>query len=107
MGRNPCNMIYLRLPFKLYVTTDPRALADKKPYPEALYRASFLMRALCFSALGHQDLDYHRKSLQSEEQFEAARSRLCIILAGTITTASVLLALSSVFVTTGSLVSYF
>ncbi|KAG2367190.1 hypothetical protein BDR07DRAFT_1393890 [Suillus spraguei] len=65
------------------------------------------MRVLCFLALGCPDLDDHWKSLQSEEAFETVSSRLCSILTNTIATASVLLALSGVFVTTGSRVSYF
>ncbi|KAG2071429.1 hypothetical protein BDR04DRAFT_1231071 [Suillus decipiens] len=95
-------MTYLRLPFKLYVTAH-----DEKPFPEALRRASPLMRVLYFLALGRPDLDDHWKSLQSEQAFETVRSKLCSILASIITTASVLLALSGVFVTTGSPVSYF
>ncbi|KAG2367188.1 hypothetical protein BDR07DRAFT_1458084 [Suillus spraguei] len=92
---------------KLHMTANPRALADEKAFPEALRRMSLLMRVLCFLALGRPDLDDHWKSLQSEEQFEAVRSRLCSILASIITTSSVLLALSGVFVTTDSPVSYF
>ncbi|KAG1720596.1 hypothetical protein EDB19DRAFT_1776264, partial [Suillus lakei] len=62
---------------------------------------------LCFVALGRPGLDDHWKLLQSEEVFETVRSRLCSILSSTITTASVLLAISGVFVTTGSPVPYF
>ncbi|KAG2033714.1 hypothetical protein BDR03DRAFT_1094151 [Suillus americanus] len=92
---------------ELYVTGDPRALAEERPLPEALRRTSLLMRVLCFLALGHPDLSDLWRSLQSEEAFETVRSKLCSILASTITTASVILALSGVFVTTGSPVSYF
>ncbi|KAG1815065.1 uncharacterized protein BJ212DRAFT_253355 [Suillus subaureus] len=70
-------------------TADPRALAEEQ-LPEALRRTSLLA-----------------KSLQSEQAFETVRTRLCSILASTITTAGVLLAISGVFVTTGSPVSYF
>ncbi|KAG2071433.1 hypothetical protein BDR04DRAFT_1098202 [Suillus decipiens] len=65
------------------------------------------MRVLCFLVLGYPDLDGHWKSLQSEEAFETVRTRLCSIVTSTITIASVLLAMSGVFVTTGSPVSYF
>ncbi|KAG1885183.1 hypothetical protein F4604DRAFT_1676576 [Suillus subluteus] len=75
---------------ELYVTGNPRALAEEQTLPEALRRPSLLMR-----------------SLQSEEAFETVRSKLCSILASTTTTASVILALSGIFVTTGSPVSYF
>ncbi|KAG1819345.1 hypothetical protein EV424DRAFT_1644749 [Suillus variegatus] len=87
-----------------YVITDPRAF---EPLPDALRRTSLVMRVLCFLALGRPDLGDHWKSLQSEQAFETVRSRLCSILASTITTASVLLAISGVFVSTSSPVSYF
>ncbi|KAG2071434.1 hypothetical protein BDR04DRAFT_1154343 [Suillus decipiens] len=92
---------------ELHMTPDPITLANERPLPEALRPASPSMRVLCFLALGHPDLDYHWKSLQSEEVFETVRTRLCSILTSTITTASVLLATNGVFVTTGSPVSYF
>ncbi|KAG2737653.1 hypothetical protein P692DRAFT_20689527, partial [Suillus brevipes Sb2] len=92
---------------ELYVTTDRRALAEEQPLPEALRHTSLLMRILCFLALGHPDLDDHWKSLQSEQAFETVRSRLCSILASTISAASVLLAISGVFVSTGSPVPSF
>ncbi|KAG2039162.1 hypothetical protein BDR03DRAFT_952067 [Suillus americanus] len=92
---------------ELHVTADPRALAEEQPLPEAFRRTSLLTRALCFLALGRPDLDDHWKSLQSEQAFETVRSRSCTILASTITTASVLLATSCVFISTGSPVSYF
>ncbi|KAG2367189.1 hypothetical protein BDR07DRAFT_1606327 [Suillus spraguei] len=92
---------------ELYLTADLRALTNEQPLPEALRRASLLMRVLSFLALGRPDLDDHWKSLQSEEAFETVRTRLCSILTSTITTASVLLATSGVFVTTGSPVAYF
>jgi hypothetical protein len=113
------------LPFKSYVTADPRALAEERPLPEALRRTSLLMRVLCFLALGRSDLEDHWKSLQSEQAFETVRTRLCRILASTITTVScptlrelnpvltffnkagILLTISGVFVTTGSPVPYF
>ncbi|KAG2340906.1 hypothetical protein BDR05DRAFT_966139 [Suillus weaverae] len=100
-------MTDLRLPFKLYVTADPRALAEEQPLPEALRWMSLSMRVLCFLALGRPDLDDHWKSLQSEQAFETVRSKLCSILASTVTAASVLLAISGVFVSTGSPVPYF
>ncbi|KAG2104431.1 uncharacterized protein F5147DRAFT_838367 [Suillus discolor] len=87
-----------------YAITDLRAL---EPLPEALRSTSLVMRVLCFLALGRPNLDDHWKSLQSEQAFETVRSRLCSILASTITTASVLLAISGVFVSTASPVSYF
>ncbi|KAG2140850.1 hypothetical protein BD769DRAFT_1429062 [Suillus cothurnatus] len=90
-----------------YVTADPRALAEERPLPEALRRMSLLMRVLCFLALGRSDLEDHWKSLQSEQAFETVRTRLCRILASTITTAGVLFTISGVFVTTGSPVPYF
>ncbi|KAG1849648.1 hypothetical protein DFJ58DRAFT_794668 [Suillus subalutaceus] len=91
---------------ELYVTADPRTLAEEQPLPEACRPTSLSMRVVCFSALGHPDLVAHWKSLQSEEAFETVRSRLCSILACTMTTAGVILALTGVFVTTGSPVSY-
>ncbi|KAG2120431.1 uncharacterized protein F5147DRAFT_831747 [Suillus discolor] len=97
-------MTQSRRPFQLY---DDRASAEEQPLPDALHRASFLKRVLCFLALGRPDLGDHWKSLQSDQAFETVRSRLCSILASTITTASVLLAISGVFVSTGSPVSYF
>jgi hypothetical protein len=85
---DPCCITELRLPFKLHVTTDPRALADEQPLPEDLRRTSLLMRVLCFLAFGRPDLDDHWKSLQSEQAFETVRTRLCSILTNTITTVS-------------------
>ncbi|KAG1887684.1 hypothetical protein F4604DRAFT_2038191 [Suillus subluteus] len=92
---------------ELYVMADPRGLTEDQPLPKALRCTSLLMRVLCFLALGQPDLDGHWKSLQSEEVFEAIRGRTCSILTSTITTASVLLATSVVFVTTSSPVPYF
>ncbi|KAG1730870.1 hypothetical protein EDB19DRAFT_1912716 [Suillus lakei] len=86
---------------------DTRALAGEQPLPETLRCTSLLVRVLCFVALGRPDLYDHWKSLQSEEAFEIVRSRLCSILSSIITTASILLAMSGVFVTTGSPVPYF
>ncbi|KAG1849665.1 hypothetical protein DFJ58DRAFT_746593 [Suillus subalutaceus] len=83
-----------------------RALAEEQPLPETLRRTSLLTRVLCFLALGRPNLEDHWKSLQSEKAFETVRSRSCSILASTITTASVLLATSVVFVSTGSPVPY-
>jgi hypothetical protein len=94
-------------PTELYVTADPRLLAEEQPLPEALRCTSLFMRVLCFLALGRTDLDDLWKLLQSEQAFETIRSRLCSILASIITTASVILALDGVFITTGSPVSYF
>ncbi|KAG1760207.1 hypothetical protein EDD22DRAFT_96224 [Suillus occidentalis] len=91
---------------ELYVTADPRALVEK-PLPEALHRTSLLTRVLCFLAFGRPGLEDHWKSLQSDQTFETVRSKSCSILASTITTASVLLATSVVFVSTGSPVPYF
>ncbi|KAG2058203.1 hypothetical protein BDR06DRAFT_106629 [Suillus hirtellus] len=92
---------------KLYVTTDKTALAEEQPLPEALRRTSLSTRVLCFLALGRPDFDDHWKSLQSNQAFETIRSRSCSILASTITTATVLLATSVVFISTASPVSYF
>ncbi|KAG2041039.1 hypothetical protein BDR03DRAFT_946834 [Suillus americanus] len=92
--------------FELYMTPDKKALAEEQPLPEALRRTSLLTRVLCFLALGRPSLEDHWKSLQSEQAFETVRSRSCSILASTITTASVLLATSVVFVSTGSPVPY-
>jgi hypothetical protein len=64
------------------------------------------MRILCFFALGHPDLEGHWKSLQAEQAFETIITRSCSILSSTITTAGVLLAISGVFVTTGSPAPY-
>ncbi|KAG2028815.1 hypothetical protein BDR03DRAFT_1096385, partial [Suillus americanus] len=91
---------------ELYMTPDKIALAEEQPLPETLRRMSLLTRVLCFLALGRPNLEDHWKSLQSEQAFETVRSRLCSILASTITTASVLLATSVVFVSTGSPVPY-
>ncbi|KAG1819329.1 hypothetical protein EV424DRAFT_1404499 [Suillus variegatus] len=87
-----------------YAITDLRTF---EPLPEALRSTSLVMRVLCFLALGRPNLDDHWRSLQSEQAFETVRSRLCSILTSTIATASVLLAISGVFVSTGSPVSYF
>ncbi|KAG1720562.1 hypothetical protein EDB19DRAFT_555909 [Suillus lakei] len=65
------------------------------------------MRVLCLFALGRPNIYDHWGSLQSEEAFETVRNKLCSILASTFTTASVLLATNSVFVSTGSPVPYF
>ncbi|KAG1865593.1 hypothetical protein C8R48DRAFT_833357 [Suillus tomentosus] len=86
---------------------DDRVSAEEQPLPDALHRASFVMRVLCLLGLGRPNIDDHWKSLQSDQAFETVRSRLCSIFASTITTASVLLAISGVFVSTGSPVSYF
>ncbi|KAG2097051.1 uncharacterized protein F5147DRAFT_374117 [Suillus discolor] len=101
------NSMALFYPTELYVTTHHRALAVEQPLPETLRRTSLLTRVLCFLALGRPDLDDHWKSLQSERAFETVRSRSCSILTSTITTATVLLATSGVFVSTGSPVPYF
>jgi len=87
-----------------YAITDLRTF---EPLPEALRSTSLVMSVLCFLALGRPNLDDHWRSLQSEQAFETVRSRLCSILTSTIATASVLLAISGVFVSTGSPVSYF
>ncbi|KAG2041038.1 hypothetical protein BDR03DRAFT_1089364 [Suillus americanus] len=101
-----CNAMSSFYSTELYTTLDQRALVDEQPLPEALRRTSLLMRVLCFLALGRPSLEDHWKSLQSEQAFETVRSRSCSILASTITTASVLLATSVVFVSTGSPVPY-
>ncbi|KAG1731703.1 hypothetical protein EDB19DRAFT_1322167 [Suillus lakei] len=98
-----------RFVMELYVITDQRTPAEEEPLPEALCRGnmSLSMRVLCFCALGRPDLEHHWKSLQSEEAFEIVRTRVCSTLANISTTAGVLLAISGVFVTTGSPVPYF
>ncbi|KAG2152629.1 uncharacterized protein EDB93DRAFT_1249138 [Suillus bovinus] len=88
-------------------TADARTSTEEFPLPEALHPTSLVMRVLCFLALGRPNLDDHWKSLQSEQAFKTIRTRLCSILASTITMASVLLATSGVFVSTASPVSYF
>ncbi|KAG1795394.1 uncharacterized protein HD556DRAFT_385705 [Suillus plorans] len=101
------SMISLSRPFQLYVTAHHRALAEEQPLPETLRRMSLLTRVLCFLAFGRPDPDDHWKSLQSDRAFETVRSRSCSILTNTITTATILLATSGVFVSTGSPVPYF
>ncbi|KAG2126897.1 uncharacterized protein EDB93DRAFT_1126840 [Suillus bovinus] len=91
----------------IQIAADGRTSAEELPLPEALCPTSLVMRVLCFLALGRPNLDDHWKSLQSEQAFETVRTRLCSILASTITTASVLLAISGVFVSTASPVLYF
>ncbi|KAG1897108.1 uncharacterized protein F5891DRAFT_1050412 [Suillus fuscotomentosus] len=83
-----------------------KASAKEQPLPEALRSTSLVMRVLCFLALGCPNFDDHWKSLQSEQAFETVRTRLCDILGSTITMASIL-AISGVFVSTASPVSYF
>jgi uncharacterized membrane protein YidH (DUF202 family) len=92
---------------ELYMTPDKRALAEEQPLPETLHRTSLLTRILCFLALGRPNFEDHWKSLQSEQAFETVRSRSCSIVSSVITTASVLLATSCVFVSTDSPVAYF
>ncbi|KAG2145153.1 hypothetical protein DEU56DRAFT_789076 [Suillus clintonianus] len=88
-------------------TTDPRPLGEEDPLPEALRDIPHPMRMLCFFAVGRPDFKDHWKSMQSDQAFETVRTRLCSILANTITAAAVLIATSGVFVTTGSPVTYF
>ncbi|KAG2120436.1 uncharacterized protein F5147DRAFT_766355 [Suillus discolor] len=93
-----------------FYSTQSYAINDLRsfePLPDALRPMSLVMRVLCFLALGRPNLDDHWKSLQSDQAFETVRSRLCSILTSTITTASVLLAISGVFVSTASPVEYF
>ncbi|KAG2131769.1 hypothetical protein DEU56DRAFT_813205 [Suillus clintonianus] len=98
---------YFPKAFMFYGTLDERMLTEKQTLPEALRYTSFLTRVLCFLALGRPDLDEHWESLQSKEEFEDVKTRLCSILTYTITAAGLLLATSGVFVTTGSPVSHF
>ncbi|KAG1731699.1 hypothetical protein EDB19DRAFT_2007430 [Suillus lakei] len=87
-------------PFNSYAATDH---IEEEDLPEALRSMSLSMRVLCFFAFGRPDLQDHWKSLQSEQAFEIVRGRFCSnVLANTITAAGVLLATSSVFITTGS-----
>ncbi|KAG1741548.1 uncharacterized protein EDB91DRAFT_1131092 [Suillus paluster] len=76
-------------------------------FPEALRNMPLLMRVLCVFTLGRPDLEDDWKLLQSDEAFETIRARSCSILVNTITTASVLLATSVAFITTGSPVPFF
>ncbi|KAG1751117.1 hypothetical protein EDB19DRAFT_1903976 [Suillus lakei] len=89
-------------------TPDERTLRDgEQALPESLCRTSFTTRVLCFFALGRPDFKDHWESLQCVDAFETVRGKLCSILTNTITAASLLLATSGVFVTTGSPVPYF
>lgn len=80
-------------------TPPPREL----PPPEV---TSLVMSVLTFLAFGCSNLHDHRNSLQSKRAFEVLRRKLCSILGSTITTASVLLAISVTFVSTTSPVPY-
>ncbi|KAG2057423.1 hypothetical protein BDR06DRAFT_1018959 [Suillus hirtellus] len=73
------------------------------PPPEFTSR---VMNVLIFWAFGYSNLHDLWNSLQSDRAFEALRRKLCSILGNTITTASVLLAISVAFVSTASPVPY-
>ncbi|KAG2102218.1 uncharacterized protein F5147DRAFT_838803 [Suillus discolor] len=88
-------------------TPDEGSLTEEQTIPASLRDTSSLTRVLCFLALGRPDLEDHWESLQSKEGFEDVRKKLCSILSNTISVASLLLATNAVFVSTGSLVSYF
>ncbi|KAG1885202.1 hypothetical protein F4604DRAFT_1730232, partial [Suillus subluteus] len=75
--------------------------------PPSLRDTSSVTRILCFLALGCPDLEDHWESLQSKQGFEDVRKGLCSILSNTISVASLLLATSCVFLSTGSPVPYF
>ncbi|KAG2129447.1 hypothetical protein DEU56DRAFT_817165 [Suillus clintonianus] len=90
-----------------YRTPGERTLTEEQAIPASLRYPSSFMKVLCFFALGRPDLEDHWESLQSKEEFEDVRKRLCSILSNIISTASLLLATSGVFVTTGSPVPYF
>lgn len=93
--------------FTFQGTRDERILNEEQTIPASLRNASSLTRVLCFLALGRPDLEDHWESLQSKEGFEDVRKRLCSILSNSISVASLLLATSGVFVSTGSPVPYF
>jgi uncharacterized membrane protein YidH (DUF202 family) len=82
-------------------------LTEEQMIPASLLDTSSVTRLLCFLALGRPDLEDHWESLQSKEGFEDVRKRLCSILSDTISVASLILATSCVFVSTGSPVPYF
>ncbi|KAG1881944.1 hypothetical protein C8R48DRAFT_682830 [Suillus tomentosus] len=91
-----------------YGTPDERAqVTEEQTIPASLRDASSFTRVLCFLALGRADLEDHWESLQSKEEFEDVRKKLCSILSNTVSVASLLLATSGVFVSTGSPVPYF
>ncbi|KAG1869075.1 hypothetical protein DFJ58DRAFT_723475 [Suillus subalutaceus] len=80
---------------------------EEQTIPASLRDTSSLTRVLCFLALGRPDLEDHWESLQSKQGFEDVRKGLCSILSNTISVASLLLATSCVFVSTGSPVPFF
>ncbi|KAG1897107.1 uncharacterized protein F5891DRAFT_1192284 [Suillus fuscotomentosus] len=92
----------------------PQAIKDEGPVKVLPPRrelpppefTSLVMNVLIFLAFGCSDLHDHWNSLQSDRAFEALRRKLCSILGSTITTASVLLAISVAFVSTASPVPY-
>ncbi|KAG1885187.1 hypothetical protein F4604DRAFT_1730183 [Suillus subluteus] len=85
----------------------PDELTEEQTIPASLRDTSSLTRVLCFLALGRPDFEDHWESLQSKEGFEDVRKRLCSILSNTISLASLLVATSCVFLSTGSPVPYF
>ncbi|KAG2131765.1 hypothetical protein DEU56DRAFT_813176 [Suillus clintonianus] len=88
-------------------TPGESSLRDREQaLPESLCYTSSITKVLCFVAIGCSDLEDHWESLQSDEAFEKVRGSQCSILSSTISAASLLLATSGIFVTTGSPVSY-
>ncbi|KAG1751123.1 hypothetical protein EDB19DRAFT_1675461 [Suillus lakei] len=85
-----------------YETPDERSLTEGQTIPASLRDTSSLTRVLCFFALGRPDLEDHWESLQCKEEFEDVRKKLCSILSNTVSTASLLLATSGVFVSTAT-----
>ncbi|KAG2129445.1 hypothetical protein DEU56DRAFT_817156 [Suillus clintonianus] len=99
---------YVPEAFTFNGTPGESSLRDREQaLPESLCYTSSITRVLCFVAIGCPDLEDHWESLQSAEAFEKVRGSQCSILSNTISAASLLLATSGVFVTTGSPVSYF
>ncbi|KAG1751121.1 hypothetical protein EDB19DRAFT_1274890 [Suillus lakei] len=99
---------YVPEAFTFNGTPNERTLRDgEQALPESLCYTSSITRVLGFFALGRPDLEDHWESLQSDEAFEKVRGKLCSILSNTISAASLLLATSGVFVSTGSPVPYF
>ncbi|KAG2109519.1 hypothetical protein DEU56DRAFT_920325 [Suillus clintonianus] len=72
------------------------------PLPVALRDISLPTRGICFFFSGYPNLKKYWGSLQSDQEFEAVKTRNCSILANAITGGGVVLAINGVFVTTSS-----
>ncbi|KAG2057452.1 hypothetical protein BDR06DRAFT_951606 [Suillus hirtellus] len=94
-----------RAPQVIKDDTAVKVLPPRRELPPPEF-TSLVMNVLIFLAFGCSDLHDHWNSLQSDRAFEALRRKLCSILGSTITTASVLLAISVAFVSTASPVPY-